>query len=136
MTITVWVILALLILANTFYVAAEFGAVGVRRSRIRRMSEDGNILARRMLPFVQHPADLDRYVAVSQVGITLSSLILGAVGQGAVAVALAPYLVTLFGLDPRTAANAAAITVLVLLTAAQVLLGELIPKSRRAAVPD
>jgi hypothetical protein len=74
-TITVWVILALLILANTFYVAAEFAAVGVRRSRIRRMAEDGNGLARRMLPFVQHPAELDRYVAVSQVGITLSSLI-------------------------------------------------------------
>ena len=81
MTITVWVIVALLILANTFYVAGEFAAVGVRRSRVRRMSEDGNVLARQLLPFVQHPAELDRYVAVSQVGITLSSLILGAVGQ-------------------------------------------------------
>lgn len=129
MTITVWVILALLILANTFYVAAEFAAVGVRRSRIRRLADDGSGLAKRMLPFVQHPAELDRYVAVSQVGITLSSLILGAVGQATVAVALAPYLVTLFGLDGRTAANAAAIAVLILLTVTQVLVGELLPKS-------
>src|SRR5262245_59793513 len=82
-----------------------------------------------MLPFVQHPAELDRYVAVSQVGITLSSLMLGAVGQATVAVALAPYVVTLFGVDSRTAANAAAITVLILLTVTQVLVGELLPKS-------
>ena len=135
MTITVWVIIALLILANTFYVAAEFAAVGVRRSRIRRMAEDGNGLARRMLPFVQHPAELDRYVAVSQVGITLSSLILGAVGQATVAVALAPYAATLLGLDAHTAANAAAITVLIVLTATQVLVGELIPKSVALTFP-
>ena len=60
-------------------------------------------LARQLLPFVQHPAELDRYVAVSQVGITLSSLILGAVGQGTVAVALAPYLAALVG--PRARAR-------------------------------
>ena len=129
MTITVWVIVTLLILANTFYVAGEFAAVGVRRSRIRRMAEDGNGLAQRLLPFVQHPAELDRYVAVSQVGITLSSLILGAVGQATVAVALAPYIVTFAGFDAQTAANTAAISVLILLTATQVVLGELIPKS-------
>jgi len=131
---TVWLIVALLILANTFYVAAEFGAVGVRRSRVRRLSEDGNIWARQLLPHVQNPPDLDRYVAVSQVGITLSSLILGAVGQGVAAVALAPYLVSA-GLEPRTAASTAAFTVLFLLTGAQVVLGELIPKSLALQFP-
>ena len=134
MSPTVWLIVALLILANTFYVAAEFGAVGVRRSRVRRLSEDGNIWARQLLPHVQHPPDLDRYVAVSQVGITLSSLILGAVGQGVAAVALAPYLVSA-GLEPRTAASTAAFSVLFLLTGAQVVLGELIPKSLALQYP-
>ena len=134
MSPTVWLIIAVLILANTFYVAAEFGAVGVRRSRVRRLSEDGNIWARQLLPHVQHPPDLDRYVAVSQVGITLSSLILGAVGQGVAAVALAPYLVSA-GLEPRTAASTAAFTVLFLLTGAQVVLGELIPKSLALQYP-
>jgi CBS domain containing-hemolysin-like protein len=128
-SITVWIVLALLILANAFYVAGEFGAVGVRRSRVRRLSEDGNFLARQLLPFVQDPAQLDRYVAVSQVGITLSSLVLGAVAQGTVAVALAPYLVDWWGLETRAAASTAAVTVLVVLTAAQVLVSELIPKS-------
>lgn len=129
MSITVWIVLVLLILANAFYVAGEFAAVGVRRSRVRRLSEDGNAWARQLLPFVQSAVELDRYVAVSQVGITLSSLILGAVAQGTVAVAMAPILAHWAGLDGRTAESTAAITVLIVLTAAQVLISELIPKS-------
>ena len=135
MSPTIWLAIVLLILANAFYVAAEFGAVGVRRSRVRRLSEDGNIWARQLLPHVQHPAELDRYVAVSQVGITLSSLILGAVGQGVAAVALAPYLASLAGFDSRTAASTAAFVVLFVLTAAQVVLSELIPKSLALQFP-
>ena len=57
----------------------------MRRSRLRRLAEDGNALAARMLPVVEDPAELDRYIAVSQIGITLSSLILGAYGQAALA---------------------------------------------------
>ena len=129
MTTAVWGVLALLIAANAFYVASEFSAVGVRRSRIRRLSEDGQIFAKWLQPFVQQPAELARYVAVSQVGITVSSLILGAVAQGVVAVAVAPYLVNWLGLEPKTATEAGAIGVLLLLTAAQTLFGELVPKT-------
>ena len=129
MSLGLWVFVTILILANAFYVAAEFGAVGVRRSRVRRMSEDGHPGARRLLPFVQHSADLNRYVAASQVGITLSSLILGAVGQGIAAVAVAPYLASLFGFEPKTASTTAAAIVLVFLTGIQVVIGELVPKS-------
>jgi putative hemolysin len=125
----VWVLVVILILTNAFYVAAEFGAVGVRRSRLRRLAEDGHSAARSLLPFVQQPADLTRYVAASQVGITVSSLILGAVGQSIAAVALAPHLVSLFGFEPRTAASAGAAVILVGLTAIQVVIGELVPKS-------
>lgn len=132
---SVWIAIVLLILANAFYVAAEFAAVGVRRSRVRRLAADENIWARQLLPHVEHPADLDRYVAVSQVGITLSSLILGAVGQGLVAVALGSWLTATFGLEARVGANTAAIVVLLLLTAAQVVLSELIPKSLALRYP-
>lgn len=135
MTIAVWIVLALLILANAFYVAGEFGAVGVRRSRVRRLSEDGNFLARQLLPFVQDPVALDRYVAVSQVGITLSSLILGAVAQGTLAVALAPHVAAWSGADAVSSASAAAIGVLVILTAIQVVVSELIPKSLALQFP-
>src|SRR5262245_6549206 len=93
------------------------------------MSDDGHMSARLLLPFIQQPADLNRYVAASQVGITVSSLILGAVGQGIAAVTVAPYLASLAGFDPQTASTAAAAIVLALLTAVQVVIGELVPKS-------
>src|SRR3990170_3232281 len=88
----VWIVLAALIAANALYVAAEFGAVGVRRSRVRRMADDGSRLARLLLPFVERPAALDRYVGVSQIGITLSSLILGAYAQATLSGTLVPAL--------------------------------------------
>jgi len=135
MSLAVWTVILVLILFNALYVAAEFGAVGVRRSRIRQMSEDGHPLARRLLPFVDDAAALDRYVAVSQIGITLSSLILGAYAQATVAVSLAPHLVSWFTLDPKAATSAAAIGVLVVLTAVQVVLSELIPKSLALQFP-
>ena len=135
MSTAVWIVIVLLILANAFYVAAEFGAVGVRRSRVRRLSEDGNVWARQLLPHVENPGRLDTYVAVSQVGITLSSLILGAVGQGLVAVALGSWITTTFGLEAQVGANTAAIVVLLFLTAAQVVLSELIPKSLALQYP-
>jgi CBS domain containing-hemolysin-like protein len=74
-------------------------------------------------------------VAVSQVGITLSSLILGAVGQGIAVAAVAPHLVSFLGLDARAAASMAAVAVLLLLTSVQVIIGELIPKSLALRFP-
>jgi len=133
MTLSVWMIFAALLAANALYVAAEFGAVGVRRSRVRRLSEDGNPLARRLLPFVEDAAALDRYVAASQIGITLSSLILGAYAQATATVALAPWIAAHFGptfhLDAETVKSAAVVTVLIVLAAVQVVAVELIPKS-------
>lgn len=124
-----WTIIVLLILLTALYVSAEFAAVGVRRSKLRRLAEDGNTLAARLLPVVEDPAALDRYIAVSQIGITLSSLILGAYGQAALAPAVVPLLEGLGGMDAATAASTAAISVLILLTVLAVILGELVPKS-------
>ncbi len=135
MSIGVWVVITLLILGNAFYVAAEFAAVGVRRSRVRRMADDGSYFAQRLLRFVQSPGELDRYVAVSQIGITVTSLVPGAVAQSSVAVALAPMLASGFGLDGPTSVSWAAIAVLIVLTGAQVVLSELIPKSLALQFP-
>ena len=55
-----WLIIALLILINALYVAAEFSAVSVRRSRVRQAAEDGNRLARMLLPVLDDAARLDR----------------------------------------------------------------------------
>src|SRR5262245_28451379 len=129
MSVWVWAVVAALIVANALYVAAEFGAVGARRSRIRRMSDDGSTLARWLLPFLESPAGLDRYVGVSQIGITLSSLMLGAYAQATLSVSLAPVLMGWLGLMPTTALSTSAIVVLAGLTAVQLVLGELVPKA-------
>src|SRR5689334_16620293 len=129
MSVWIWTVLGVLLFANALYVAAEFGAVGVRRSRIQRLAEDGNLLARRLAPFLSSPAALDRYVGVSQIGITISSLMLGAYAQATVSVALVPVLSTWFSISPVTALSAATIAVLVTLTSLQLVVGELVPKA-------
>jgi CBS domain containing-hemolysin-like protein len=131
----VWVVSAILVLANAFYVSAEFGAVGVRRSRVQRLAEDGHRLARGLLPYIETPLGLSRYVAASQIGITLSSLILGAYAQATIASAFAPSLALLVGLDGTRARSIADVTVLLALAATQAVLGELVPKSLALQFP-
>jgi CBS domain containing-hemolysin-like protein len=122
-------IVLLLILLTALYVAAEFAAVGARRSRLRRMAEDGNRLAARALPVVDDARELDRYIAASQVGITLSSLIAGAYGQAILAPQAAPLLVRFAGMQPDSAERVAAIVLLAVLTVLSVIIGELVPKA-------
>lgn len=124
-----WAVIALLILLTALYVAAEFAAVSARRSRLRRLAEDGNALAARLLPVLDDPRELDRYIAASQVGITLSSLILGAYGQAVLGPRVTPLFADLAGLDDQAAASTAAAVVLIVLTTLAVILGELVPKS-------
>lgn len=124
-----WVVITLLILLTALYVAAEFAAVSARRSRLRRLAEDGHLLAARILPVLEDPRELDRYIAASQVGITLSSLILGAYGQATLAPRIEPWLIRFGGMQPATAESTAAAAVLISLTALAVILGELVPKS-------
>jgi CBS domain containing-hemolysin-like protein len=128
-SLSVWAGIAVLVLANALYVAAEFGAVGVRRNRVRRMSADGLPLAQRLLPYVEDPAALDRYVGASQIGITVSSLMLGAFAQATLSVWLAPIVGESLSLTPLAALSAASFIVLSGLTAFQVVLGELVPKA-------
>ena len=123
-----WAIIAFLIVLTGLYVAAEFAAVSARRSRLRRLTEDGHPLAARLLPVLEDSRALDRYIAASQVGITLSSLILGAYGQATLAPRLEP-LLDRFGLEPATVESASAGIVLIFLTTLAVILGELVPKS-------
>lgn len=122
-------IIGLLILVTALFVAAEFAAVGARRSRLRRLAEDGNTLAARILPVLEDPHALDRYIAASQVGITLSSLILGAYAQASIAPKVAPLVQRVASLDAETAQSTSAIIVLLILTTLAMIIGELVPKS-------
>ncbi len=122
-------VLVMLILTNALYVAAEFSAVSVRRSRLQQLAEEGDGLAGRMLPIVMDGAKLDRYIAACQIGITISSLVLGAYGQATLAVSLVPVFERLGGLQVAAAQSVATVVVLIVLTVCQMVLGELVPKS-------
>ena len=124
-----WGIILALILVNAVYVAAEFAAVGVPKSRVLQRAEEGNSFARLLAPILSDSQQLDRYIAASQVGITLSSLVLGAFGELALAGDLAALLERAFSFDPGGARSAASATILVGLTLVQMVLGELVPKS-------
>ena len=81
MVLVAILVVVALIAVNAIYVGAEFAAVSVRRSRIRQLVFDGHSLAAWLLPILESPAELDRYISACQIGITLSSLVLGAYSQ-------------------------------------------------------
>ncbi|MDX1568304.1 MAG: hemolysin family protein, partial [Longimicrobiales bacterium] len=129
MTIFTWGVIAVLIAFNGLFVAAEFSAVSVRRSRIRQMAERGNRFARSLLPTLEEAKTLDRYIAACQVGITVSSLVLGAYGQATLGEALVPLFEDWGDMQTVAAQSTSAAVVLVSLTTLQMVLGELVPKS-------
>ena len=114
---------------NALYVAAEFSAVSVRRSRVRQMAEDGHFLAGQLIPFVADARKLDTYIAACQIGITLTSLVLGAYGQAVITPALVTWIGAWFGGDMTSALSAASLVTLIALTTFQVIVGELVPKT-------
>ncbi len=71
-----------LVIANGFFVAAEFALVGVRRSRIETLAANGNKSAKRLIGLLNN---LNAYLSASQLGITLASLGLGWLGEPAIA---------------------------------------------------
>lgn len=120
-------IVFILVLANAFFVASEFALVSVRKTRIDQLAAEGN----RTAGVVQRAVrDLDRYIAATQVGITLASLLLGGIGERS----LEPILSFLFSWAPEewlgiTRAAMIAGFAYFIMTALHVILGELMPKS-------
>ncbi len=116
-----------LVALNGFFVAAEFALVTVRKTRIDQLTSEGVSSARYVKKAIQ---DLDRYIAGTQVGITIVSLALGWIGEGAVSKLLMPVF-TWLALD-ITETLQQGISVALAFTAItflQVILGELVPKS-------
>jgi CBS domain containing-hemolysin-like protein len=122
-------IIILLIAINALYVAAEFSSVSTRRSRMSRWAAEGNPRAEAVLNVIENPALLDRYIATCQLGITISSLMLGFFAQGQVAELVSPYLVRFGNLSEVAARSIGATLMLLIFTILQALLGELVPKN-------
>jgi CBS domain containing-hemolysin-like protein len=119
----------LLIAINAFFVTAEFSIVSVRRSRINQLAEAGDVQAKTVQDLQR---SIDRLLSTTQLGITLSSLALGWIGERAIVVLIAAGLVQLpFGkLQQPVVAHSLAIPLTFLLLAyLQIVLGELCPKA-------
>lgn len=126
--VTILVIILLLFI-NALYVAAEFSAVSARRLRIEKLAEEGNSLARMVLPVINDSRKLDEYVSTCQMGITVASLVLGAYGQVSIADHLVPLFEKFGGLQTVAANSLSATIVLIFLSVLQMLFGEFIPKT-------
>ena len=114
--------IALLVLINGFFVAAEFALVSVRPQRLAEEGTSRARLARRQA------AHLDEYLAACQLGITIASLALGALGEPTIAALLEP-LFDSTALRHGVAAALSTILALLIMTALHITIGEQAPKS-------
>lgn len=119
----------LLIAINAFFVTAEFSMVSVRRSRINQLVNSGDIPAK-TVQYLQR--SIDRLLSTTQLGITLSSLALGWIGENTMAILVASFLTRLP--LPRSMSQMMAHTLAIplaffLIAYLQIVLGELCPKS-------
>jgi len=130
------IVITTLIFLNALYVAAEFSAISARRARLTQLAEGGQPLASRLLSIVEDPHKLDRYVATCQLGITVTSLVLGFYGQSALSSAIAPLLTRWGNMTEVAALSISATIILLTLTLFQVLLGELVPKNIGIQYPE
>ncbi len=120
-------IIVLLLFFNAFFVAAEFALVGVRKTRIKQLANEGNFNAKLALDAIKN---IDRYIAAVQLGITIASLGIGWVGESTLAKLLLPIFHFLPLKAEIIAAHSLAVTIsFALITILHVVIGELMPKS-------
>lgn len=116
----------ILVLANGFFVAAEFAIVKVRSTQLQPLAQSS--ARARLAVHITHR--LDSYLAACQVGVTLSSLALGWIGEPSVAGVLEPPLAALVGgLAPALAHAVAIVVGFALISTLHIVVGELAPKS-------
>lgn len=120
-------LIAFLLFSNGFFVASEFAMVKVRKTRIEQLVNEGNFNAKIALEALK---DLDKFIAAVQLGVTISSIGLGWVGEGTLARIIEPIFVFLPGISKTLATHTLSASIaFALITFFHVVIGELIPKS-------
>src|SRR5688572_21548288 len=122
-------VILMLVVANGLFVAAEFAIVGAPRAAIEHQAAEGSRLAQRVALILADSRRQDRYIATTQVGISVASLGLGMYGEQVVALWLLPYLEP-FDSSRWIAAHAlASLIAVTVLTYLHIVIGEMIPKA-------
>lgn len=119
------IIVAILLLLNAFFVAAEFSIVRIRPTRLTQLIKEGHIGAKYTKEIVKR---LDAYLSACQVGITLTSVGLGWVGEPAMANILAPVL-NFLGVSNKLLGTLSFALGYSLISTFHIVLGELVPKT-------
>jgi CBS domain containing-hemolysin-like protein len=128
------VVLALLLVAlNGFFVAAEFGIVTLRKTRVRAIAKTGGLRGR--ILFKVH-SRLDAYLSACQLGITLASLGLGWVGEPAFANLLEPVFALVGVTSPQIIHGVSFVVAFSVISFLHIVVGELAPKSLAIRVPE
>ncbi len=122
-----------LVAANGFFVAAEFSLVGVRRSRVEELAAQGNAGATVLRRAVDN---LDSNLAATQLGVTISSLGLGWIGEPALAHLIEPAFAVLGAFAAAVAHAVAVVVAFIIITVFHIVLGELAPKSLALQRPE
>jgi putative hemolysin len=112
-----------LILLNAFFVAAEYGLVTSRRTRIMELEHEGNRRARAVLRITSDPP---RFIAAMQLGVTMTSLAIGALGEQVLAHRFNTVMATFLSV----------ILALLIVTYLHVVIGELVPKGIALGHPE
>ena len=124
----------LLVLGNGFFVAAEFSLVVVRKTRIDQLIAEGSSTARVVRRALNNP---DSYIAATQLGITMTSLGLGWVGEPALAHVIEPAFAVLGDRIALATSHSIAFTIaFAVITSLHIVLGELAPKTVALQYPE
>ncbi len=127
-------VIVFLLFSNGFFVASEFAMVKVRKTRIEQLVNEGNFNAKIALEAIK---DLDKFIAAVQLGVTISSIGLGWVGEGTLARIIEPVFVFLPGISQNIATHTLSVSIsFALITFLHVVIGELIPKSIALEYPE
>src|SRR6201746_2190248 len=122
----------LLLAANAFFVAAEFALISARRDRLEALAEQGK---RSAVTVIQAGQNLSLMLAGAQLGITVCSILLGRVGEPAVAHLLeTPF--DLLGVSDAVLHTVSFLVALTIVVVLHVLLGEMVPKNIAIAGPE
>ena len=121
--------IAIFLLINALYVAAEFALVGAPKAAIEHRAGLGDRMAQRLTRLIDSSREQDRYIATAQIGITVASLGLGMFGEHGVANWLAPHLMWIGEYRFVTANSVATVIAVAFLTCGHIVIGEMLPKS-------